>query len=126
MSAAAWCWSIRLSSNATSFQRLAKGVTMMARKWTGGSLAVWYPIKDRAAVDAFEKAAAESGFPNVLVAELHTDRFDADGPLAACGMLMANPPYTLEADLNALLPELAERLATGRTARYRLDWLAKK
>ncbi len=108
------------------FQRLAKGVTMMARKWTGGSLAVWYPIKDRAAVDAFEKAAAESGFPNVLVAELHTDRFDADGPLAACGMLMANPPYTLEADLNALLPELAERLATGRTARYRLDWLAKK
>lgn len=107
------------------FERLARGVKLMARKWTGGSLAVWYPIKDRAAVDGFEKAAVESGFPDVLVAELHTDRFDAEGPLAACGMLVANPPYTLEGDLATLLPELAGRLATGRTARYRLDWLAK-
>lgn len=107
------------------FERLARGVAQMARKWVGGSLAVWYPIKDRAAVDGFEAAVRESGFANVLVAELHTDRFDASGPLAACGMLVANPPYTLHGDLATLLPELAERLATGETARYRLDWLVQ-
>jgi 23S rRNA (adenine2030-N6)-methyltransferase len=107
------------------FARLAKGMAGMGRKWPGGGLALWYPIKDRAGVDAFETAARESGFKNVLVAELHVDRCDATGPLAACGMLMANPPYTLHADLATLLPELAARLATGARARYRLDWLAR-
>lgn len=107
------------------FTRLAAGMTMMARKWSGGSLAIWYPVKDQAALRTFEDEAAESGFANILIAELHVDRVQAEGPLAGTGMLIANPPYTLAADMETLLPELAARLALSDRARYRIDWLRK-
>lgn len=107
------------------WERLAAGVTMMARKWPGGSLAIWYPVKDQAALRDIEDEAAKSGFANILSVELHVDRIQPEGPLAGTGMLIANPPYTLEADMEALLPELAARLALSDKARYRIDWLKK-
>lgn len=105
------------------FARLAEGQAMMARKWPGGSLAIWYPIKDQGAVRELERHMVEAGWPNLLVVELHVDRIRAEGGLTACGLLIANPPYTLAAELADLLPELAERLALSDLARYRLDWL---
>ena len=33
--------------------------------------------------------------------------------LNGCGLIVANPPYTLEGELAAVLPELSRRLAAG-------------
>ncbi|MBN8534157.1 MAG: 23S rRNA (adenine(2030)-N(6))-methyltransferase RlmJ [Rhizobiales bacterium] len=107
------------------FSQLATGIAMMGRKWPGGSLAIWYPVKDQAGLRFFEEKAVESGFADILSVELHVDRPLAEGPLVGTGLLIANPPFTLARDMEALLPELAARLALSDRARYRIDWLTK-
>ena len=43
--------------------------------------------------------------------------------MAATGLMLANPPWTLADEMTALLPELSACLARGETARWRADWL---
>src|SRR5947207_2358565 len=44
--------------------------------------------------------------------------------LNGCGLIVVNPPYTLEGELAAVLPELSRRMASARGgAGYRLDWI---
>lgn len=110
---------------AGEFDRIATGAREMARKWSGGTLIAWYPIKDPRQIRGFEAAMQTSGFEKLLVIELHVDRSDAQGPLAATGLVIANPPFTLHAQLAVLLPALAERLARGPgMGRWRNAWLA--
>jgi 23S rRNA (adenine2030-N6)-methyltransferase len=44
--------------------------------------------------------------------------------LAACGLIVVNPPWTLAGDLEILLPELAVALAGKGGGAHRFDWLA--
>lgn len=39
-------------------------------------------------------------------------------------MIVVNPPFTLEAELKVLLPELAGLLAEGGKGRVRMEWVA--
>ena len=45
--------------------------------------------------------------------------------LSACGLVIVNPPWTLEGELRTLLPQLVEALAQGGGT-YRIDWLARE
>jgi len=105
------------------FARLAESFRLMARKWPNGVAMLWYPLKNRHAVSTFEAHCREAGFGKVLVLELHVGEIGPDGPLAATGLMLANPPWTLADEMTALLPELSACLARGETARWRADWL---
>lgn len=105
------------------FDRLIDGFAMMGRKWPTGTAMLWYPVKAQRRVSLFEASLVESAFPRILVVELHVDEPEAEGPLAACGLAIANPPWKLDEDLLALLPALSARLGRGGVARWRMDWL---
>ena len=42
------------------------------------------------------------------------------------GLIVINPPWTLEADLAVLLPALAGILGRERPGTFRLDWITTK
>lgn len=105
------------------FDRMAEGFAMMGRKWTHGIAMLWYPLKNQRRVSLFEAALAESAFPRILLVELHVGEPEAEGPLAACGLAIANPPWKLDEELLVLLPGLSARLGQGGVARWRVDWL---
>lgn len=105
------------------FDRLATGAEIMGRKWPNGLGLFWYPVKNLPAVARFEARLKETALPKILIAELHVADVMAEGPLAACGLALINPPYTLQDELAALLPQLCTLLARGQQARWRLDWL---
>lgn len=105
------------------FDHLAGGAAMMGRKWPTGVALLWYPVKNINAVARFETLLRETAFSKILIAELHVDAIEAEGPLAACGLAIINPPYTLHDELAALLPALSALLARRDVARWRLDWL---
>ena len=44
--------------------------------------------------------------------------------LKGAGLLIVNPPWTLENELSALLPALSAILGTEGKGGFRLDWLA--
>lgn len=106
------------------FRRMLDGLAETHRRFATGTAILWYPIKDVRAVDAFLRDAAALGIPKLLAAELFVDTPRADGELSGTGLLILNPPFTLEAKLARLLPYLASALARGPGARSRLAWLA--
>src|ERR1043166_1037469 len=84
------------------FARLADGLAHAHRKWPTGTYLAWYPIKNRRDSDAFARK------------------------LAGTGLMVINPPWTLEGELLVLLPALAGVLGRGRPGTFRLDRLTTK
>lgn len=92
-------------------------------RWPGGVYAVWYPIKTQRAIAPFHRHLAAGPFARVLVAELLVRPDDSPLRLNGCGMLIANPPWQLDAALATLLPALRQLLAQAPNASHRLMWL---
>lgn len=107
---------------ADEFATLARHLGQAWRKWPGGLYAAWYPARTGALTRAFVRAVAAAGVGPVLRAELVVDASGRGGGLPACGMLVVNPPWTLKADLEILLPALAHVLAVDEQAGWRCDW----
>ena len=108
--------------NAGDFGRLPATLAAAHRKWASGTYLVWYPIKERTAPDALARRLRNSGIPKILRAELSVSAREP-GRLAACGLVVVNPPWTLARELAILLPELAAVLSAAAGGAHRLDWL---
>jgi 23S rRNA (adenine2030-N6)-methyltransferase len=108
------------------FARLADGLAHAHRKWASGTYIAWYPIKDRHEADGFGRRVARTGIPKMLRAELSIAPDPAAQRLAGTGLIVVNPPWTLEAELAVLLPALAGVLGRERPGTFRLDWLTTK
>ena len=106
------------------FSRLVDGLQKAHKRWPGGIYALWYPIKDRKAVLAFRKALKESGIPKLLDIGFEIRPASTEPSLDGSGMVVVNPPFTLEAELRLLLPALHRLLAIGQPSRWTIEWLA--
>ena len=106
------------------FHRLSHGLAEVHRKWTTGIYALWYPIKDRGEPDALAKRLRRLGIGKILRAELNVALRSDPSRLNGCGLILVNPPWTLESELSVLLPALAGILQRGSNGGFRLDWVA--
>ena len=52
---------------AADFDRMAEAAQRAAKRWSGGMLAFWYPLKHVAQVARFKKALAESGISDAAI-----------------------------------------------------------
>jgi 23S rRNA (adenine2030-N6)-methyltransferase len=84
---------------------------------------LWYPIKDRGGPDALARRLRRSGIAKVLRAELLVAFDNNPDRLNGSGLIVVNPPWTLEGELNVMLPVLAAVLSPGGQGRAQLDWL---
>jgi 23S rRNA (adenine2030-N6)-methyltransferase len=107
------------------FARLAEAFAQAQRKWASGIYLLWYPIKDRAGPDALAKQLKALRIGKILRAELTIARVPAADRLIGSGLIIVNPPWTLERELAVLLPALAGCLSPGEGG-FRLDWLARE
>jgi 23S rRNA (adenine2030-N6)-methyltransferase len=110
---------------AQDFARLAEGLAAAYGKWPTGIFALWYPIKDRAGPDGLSKSLRRSNLANALRAELSVPAREP-GRLGGSGLIVVNPPWTLEKELAVMLPALAGTLGGDGTGGFRLDWLARE
>src|SRR3546814_429315 len=106
------------------FDRLARGLKEAHRRWATGVYMLWYPIKDRAEAAAFAEAVRALALPRTLLAELAVATVQPGAKLSACGLVLVNPPWRLDAELKAMLPWLARTLALDGGGGHRLEWLA--
>jgi 23S rRNA (adenine2030-N6)-methyltransferase len=104
------------------FMRLFDRLAVAHRKWATGLYMLWYPIKERRESEAFAGRVARSGMRKILRAELTIA--PREDRLASAGLVLVNPPWTLERELSILLPALAASLAPSGEGDFRLDWLA--
>jgi 23S rRNA (adenine2030-N6)-methyltransferase len=106
------------------FMRLSGALGEAHRKWPTGIYMLWYPIKDRSAPDALARRLRRLGVAKILRSEITLGPPRADAGLIGSGLILVNPPYTLEPELRGLLPALERMLSP--TAAHRLDWLAQE
>ncbi|KAA5804928.1 23S rRNA (adenine(2030)-N(6))-methyltransferase RlmJ [Alkalicaulis satelles] len=107
---------------------MARAARAGLERWPTGTFIFWRPLKDLWACDRFDEGLAqwllfEEGFDpeKVLRADLWVRDLESEGKLAGAGVVVVNPPHTLEADLLALLPWLCDVLKQGEGAGWRLD-----
>ena len=110
---------------ASDFSRVAAALSAAHRKWPTGIYMAWYPITTREAPEALARRLQRLAVARMLRCELVVRPPAADAGLAGSGLVVVNPPFTLEADLRLLLPALGGMLArdSGVPA-HRIDWLA--
>ncbi len=108
----------------SDYVQLANGLSIAHRKWATGIYALWYPIKGRPEPDALAKSLSRLGIRKILRAELTVAPLSDPSRLNGSGLIVVNPPWTLEAELSILLPALAGVLGRDGKGAYRLDWLA--
>src|SRR6266542_2459762 len=104
------------------FERLTEQLAAAHRKWATGIYLLWYPIKEIAETERFARRVAMLGVPKILRAEVRV-AVRQDKSLIGRGLLLVNPPWKLETELQSLLPALATVLGRDREGAARLDWL---
>jgi 23S rRNA (adenine2030-N6)-methyltransferase len=103
------------------FVRLGDGIAAAHRKWPTGIYLVWYPIKDREGPDRLASMLRRAGIEKCLRGELSVAATQPDGKLAACGVIVINPPWKLAADLKIITPALVDLLGRDAGRRYTVD-----
>lgn len=105
------------------FRVLARGLAEAHARAATVTYLLWYPVKDAAAVGRFLNTVAGLGIRKILRAELAVADPAAASGLAASGLVVINPPWTLHDELHEALPLLARTLARGPGAAARVEWL---
>lgn len=95
------------------------------QRWPQGMFALWFPIKQRRSLQRFLRAVAKLPAKDILLAELLVRPDDSPLRLNGSGMLLLNPPWKVDAEVAAALPELARELGEAG-ASNRLEWLKKE
>ena len=101
-------------------QRAAEAVAAAHRKWPGGTILLWYPIKDRREIVRFGKTLAGLKLAKPLQIELSRNAVGAKG-LRGSGLLVVNAPWTLESEAQILLPALARAFWPGESSEIRVQ-----
>ena len=88
------------------FPQLVELLQKLHQRWSSGVYALWYPIKDRALIDRFEKKMQKTGIRRQLVCELCPWPDDVPTGLNGCGLLVINPPFQFAAEADRIpLPQ---------------------
>jgi 23S rRNA (adenine2030-N6)-methyltransferase len=106
------------------FSRLVSGLAAAHRKWPTGIYVLWYPIKGRTEPELLAKRLRRSELGKALRVEVLVAPLGNPTRLNGTGVIVVNPPWTLESELSTLLPVLAAILVQGGKPVFHLDWLA--
>ena len=107
---------------------MAAAVTGAFGQWPTGTYIFWRSLKNLWAADRFDNGLAEwliaeKGLEpeKILRADLWVRDLASEGKLAGAGVVVVNPPFTLEDKLLGLMPWLSDTLAQGDGYGWRVD-----
>ncbi len=105
------------------FTRMASGLFRAHKRFSTGTYALWYPIKDVAQVETFATQLYNTGIKKVLRAEFKIGKSTNPPTMHGTGMIVVNPPYTLPDELNIIFPQLLPILAPEGKGSFDIDWI---
>jgi len=109
--------------NQNEFARIVTALDEGLARLPGGVFAVWYPLTERAKIDAFADRLRALRLPPTAVFELAVAGEGSALRMRGCGLVVVNPPWQLEPEVMPALQVLADRLAQGPGAVAQCHWL---
>ena len=105
------------------YQAVVDAIKEMTKHFATGCYLLWYPVVTRKRNQFMEKALQASGIKNIQLFELGIQPDSDEFGMTACGMIVINPPWTLLAGMQHVLPWLAEKLGQNQQGHYRVEQL---
>jgi 23S rRNA (adenine2030-N6)-methyltransferase len=106
------------------FDRMIKMLDESSKRWAGGVVALWYPVKRRDHTDEWLGTLKSLKFRDLLNVEIYIRNPRPSGMLNGCGMVILNPPYLLRQELETIMPWLAETLKQDKGWGFRIQDLS--
>ena len=105
-------------------ERVVRMIAQGYQRFATGIFLIWYPVTTEAFADGYLDAIEKLGIGNLLHAQLRVKNAHEASGLSGSGVLILNPPYTLETELRLLLPALADRLGIEGRGHAQVEWLS--
>ena len=105
------------------FETLARQMKEWRKRWATGVYLLWYPLKAHLPVEALKDAARALALPHTFCIEALVAEKERPEALNGCGLIVANPPFTLESELKIAAPALVRRLTAGPGANCSVRWV---
>lgn len=106
------------------FPHLVELLQNTHKKWATGCIVLWYPIKDRAMIERFEKKMIKTGIRRQLICEMCVWADDIPNRLNGSGLLIINPPWQFAEQADAILKWLSPHLSMQEQAeKTAVRWL---
>lgn len=105
------------------FARIAGAVVDGLSRLPGATIAVWYPLTERARSDTFLENLVARGLPPCFTAELTVAGETSSLKMRGCGLFVINPPWQIDQTMRPIISDLAKRLAQAPGGYGQLRWL---
>lgn len=106
--------------DAAEFGHLTKVLPLAMDRWNTGVFCLWYPVKDRIAVDRMERALIRKA-GSALRIHCALEQSSASGRMRSCGLLVLRPPQGLEASIRQPMQWLMDRMSDSATRRLEIS-----
>ena len=104
--------------------RAIEAIAEVLSRLANAIVALWYPIKDDRELNPWLARAAEQLPVPAMISELWLHPRDARVGLNGSGLLVVNPPYQLDLEMQQWLPELGAALGANRQGGTLVRWIA--
>ena len=109
---------------ADDLARAIAAVTEVLSRLANAIVALWYPIKDERDLNPHLARAGEQLPVPAMISELWLHPRDARVGLNGSGLLIVNPPFRLDLEMQQWLPELGAALGAERQGGTLVRWIA--
>ncbi len=104
------------------YMDVVKAIKESHKRWATGTYAIWYPVVYRENIDKMLKGLEDLGIRKILQIELGVEPDTEERGMTASGMIVINPPWKLESQMQAILPWLKEAIAPNH-GHYKVEWI---
>jgi 23S rRNA (adenine2030-N6)-methyltransferase len=106
------------------YQNAARAIQSAWDKWPTGTFILWYPIlEDGFDAELRKSFAAIKSAGGVLCAELATDQGGAKGRMRGTGLLVINPPWQFDQNMDEIGTWLAKTCTLPGPTAHKVSWL---
>ncbi|EEX51246.1 23S rRNA (adenine(2030)-N(6))-methyltransferase RlmJ [Pasteurella dagmatis] len=93
------------------------------KRFATGVYAIWYPVVLRQQVKRMVRNLENTGIRKILQIELAVRPDTEQRGMTASGIIVINPPWTLEQQMKKILPYLTKNLIPEGTGSWSVNWI---
>ena len=105
------------------YDLVVKSIEEGYKRFATGVYAIWYPVVLRQQTKRMIKGLDATGIRKILQIELAVRPDSDQRGMTASGMIVINPPWTLEKQMKSILPYLSTALAPQGTGGWSVNWI---
>lgn len=104
------------------YRDVVNAIEESVKRWATGTYAIWYPVVYRENVDLITRGLEKCGIRNILQIELGVAPDSLERGMTGSGMIVINPPWALEQQMQQILPWL-QLVIAPKTGHHMVRWL---